>query len=220
MICENILPICSISEILGAANDIVSAFAAFAVIVVAIYGGGKIRIWDARAKKDRKRVHAERIIVATYNARSALSHIRNSRSVDGQEHDIARKDLKKIFKDEDEVEFNYYQVNGMVCINRWNNRFDSYNELYECMPFAKAFFGNELHDALMLIAGKFNRVRSAADSLAAHRISNKRAEELLERIFENNHGEDDVIYIEVNEQVDKIESILFPVIRLDEDDKK
>lgn len=208
------------SEILSATSDIISAFAAIAVIAAAFYGGKKIKIWEERSKKGRRLIHAERIIVAAYQARSSLLHIRSSISLDGQEHDIARKDLKEIFKDKGKVEFSHYQVNGMVCINRWNDRFDSYNELYECMPFAKAFFGNDLYGALMSIARKFNRVRRAADSLAAHRIDDKRAKDLYEIVFDKASSEDDIVENEINEQVDIIEGILFPVIRPDEDSDK
>lgn len=209
-----------ILEILGATNDILSAFAAIAVIAAAIYGGNRIMIWDARAKKERRRVHAERIIVAVYNARSALGRIRSSISVGGNEGSAAEENLKEIFKNENKTEFSYYQINGMICVNRWKFEFDFYNELHECLPFAKAFFGNNMHDAIMSIVVKFNRVRGAADSLAVHRIDDGRSENLLEVIFENYRGEDDKIYVEVNKQVDIIENILFPVIRLEEDDRK
>lgn len=199
-------------------NNGLASLSAAAIVTATYVGWKKVSNWEKRKKQERAIIHAERIIVAAENAKNALKRIRLEIRY---EHEVnsASDELKKRYSKGEVRRSQGDQIAGMVCINRWNDQIRYYEEIHECMPFASAFFGEELYNALERIVITFNKVLTAAGSLIEETNDIERSQKLRAIIINNDRGEGDRISSDIDNQISAIQSILFPFVRLDDIDK-
>ena len=218
MSCHTLFSCYSLPEFLDMLNNGFAVFSAVAIVVATIIGWKKVSNWEKRKKQERAIIHAERIIVAAENAKNALKHIRSEIKY---EHEVnsASDELKKRYLNDEAKGSQGDQIAGMICINRWNDQIRFYEEIHECMPFAKAFFNDELHSALREIVINFNKVIKAAGSLIEYRNDREGSQRLRRIIINGNRREGDEISKDIDNQISVIQNILFPFVRLDDIDK-
>lgn len=214
MSCPTLFSCFSLPELLKSVNDGASALAAIFVIVGMLAGRKAVRVWEERKKIERKMNHAERIMIAVYNARSALTRIRNPFS-NAYEQNIAIQNLKEVFGKEDNKDFGAGQISGMTCINRWDSEKEFYDEIYDCIPIARAFFERDLYFALNDIVKLFNNVRFAAGSLVEQINDDAYYQDLRERIYGISFKDEANTDKGIDEQIAIVESILLPILRID-----
>lgn len=128
---------------------------AMAVIVAAVIGGRTFESWRRQEVAGRKLAQAERILEATYKARRALSYVR-SPMMFGHELNTARDVLKENSDWNDQLEARQQRiVHAQAYYNRLNNTRDEQKALDECLPMARALFGEELEKAIESLRHQF-----------------------------------------------------------------
>lgn len=218
MSCQTLFSCYSLPDVLAMLNNGFAVLSAAAIVVATIIGWKKVSNWEKRKKQERAIIHAERIIVAAENAKIALRRIRLDIKY---EHEVnsASDELKKRYLKGEAKGSQGDQIAGMICINRWHDQIRFYDEVHECMPFAKMFFGDKLYNELKEIIINFNRVLEAAWSLIERDNDRDGSQRLRKIIINSNRREGDKISKDTDGQISAIQNILFPFVRLDGIDK-
>jgi len=115
---------------------------AAAVFYAAHKGAASFEEWLRQRQTERKIAAAERIMTFIYKARRAFQSIRNPGSL-GYENDAAEAKLKDTVKDFAELDGGKRSrmITAQVVYDRLNAAKDIWAELFECLPIARAFFG-------------------------------------------------------------------------------
>lgn len=133
--------------------------AAVAVIVTAWKAKNALDDWKAQKLSERKIQQAERILEAAYKARDALDYVRRPKLSEFEEEAAHAQLLKRPLASrigEGSVQ------RGLVSqarINRLDSVQQQQDELLHCRPMAKAFFGNDLYNAVTLLHSQFANIR-------------------------------------------------------------
>ena len=218
MSCPTLFSCYSLPEFLGMLNNGFAVLSAVAIVCATFIGWKKVSNWEKRKKQERAIAHAERIVIAADNAKYALRRIRSEIRY-GHEVNSASDELKKRYSKGEARGSQGDQIAGMICITRWSDQIRFYDEIHECMPFARAFFGEDLYTALEKIIINFNRVLNTAGSLIEQYSEGDGSRRLRSIIINSDHGEGDKISKDIDSQIAVIQNILFPYIRLDDTDK-
>lgn len=137
---------------------------AIAVIVAAVIGGTSFKSWRRQQVTGRKLAQAERILEATYKARRALSYVR-SPMMWGNELKVAEDALKDNEDWQMQAEAKQKRIiTTQAYFNRLNNTRDEQNALDQCLPMARALFGEELEKAIESLRHQFWIVQVDAES--------------------------------------------------------
>mgnify|MGYP001232343643 CR=1 FL=1 len=139
---------------------------AAAVLVAAVLAKNTVDSWKRQKIAERKFEHAERTLVASYNAREALAHIR-SPMIHGHELHSARQQLETEagWAGFDKAKQDRLET-AQAMINRMQDTQAAFAELADCTPFAKALFGDELDKALRQLHRQRWIVRTYVDAYA------------------------------------------------------
>ncbi len=136
----------------AATGNWMQAWAGFAgagaVLWVGLKGADTYRLWLLQKQTERRIAVAERILTLTYRLKRAFTAIRSPASF-GHEHAAA----EGILKDQDS-----YAVMGsdqkkraqlsQIILTRIRSYKDDWDELFACLPLARAFFGQPIEEAL------------------------------------------------------------------------
>jgi hypothetical protein len=190
---------------------------ALTVLVAALIGANTLARWRQQKLAERRIEQAERILTATYKVRRRLSYVRNS-AIWGDETAAAEQQLKesgqwdKADSDNERRKLTTAQVyhSRIVAGN------DDRQALDECLPMARALFGEDLEKAM----DKLNRVFWSVDVMvgANHRDRGNVDQDFRRKIdstiwegypSEEENETDQII----KEQVRIIEDICVPVLR-------
>jgi hypothetical protein len=137
---------------------------AVAVIVAAVIGGTTFKSWRRQQVAERKLFQAERILEATYKARRALSGVRHA-FMWGHEREAAEESLKADPRWNQHVEAKQKRmVTAQAYFNRLNRSREEQDALDQCLPMARALFGEELEKAIEKLNHQFWIVRVDVES--------------------------------------------------------
>jgi hypothetical protein len=135
-----------------------------AVVWAAIKGANTFDAWRRQKLAERKQDQAERILTATYRARRALAYVRGV-MMWGHELHAAEEQMKE--KDGWAAQTEARQKRLMTAqafYNRINRTKDEREALDECLPMARALFGEELEQAIEKLNHQFWIVQVDVDS--------------------------------------------------------
>lgn len=136
---------------------------AFAVIAAGYFGATSFEKWRKQKIEERKFEHAERIAIASYNARRELSYIRQpfvpEHELQTAEHRLGIS--KQGLPSDRSLRQRFITIE--VYASRLENARDVLFDLQACIPIARAIFGPDLETALEQLGTQFNVIRSYLD---------------------------------------------------------
>ena len=193
---------------------------AITVLVAAIIGANTFSKWRKQKLAERRIEQAERILTATYKVRRRLSFVR-SPAMWANEIDSAEARLKengawdsavgKLEQKKLTTAQAYYSRIGAAKADR--------EALDECLPMARALFGETLEQALEKLNRQFWTVQVFVDANLRDRGNGDQAfrSKIDGAIWEGYPStEENEVDQEIKEQVHIIESVCVPVLRLEE----
>jgi len=196
---------------------------ALAVIGAAWFGASTFKRWRQQKLSERRIEQAERILTATYKVRRQLSYVR-SPAMWGNELAAAEEKLKENGQWEQAVGEN--EQRKLTTTQAYYTRIfaakDDRQALDECLPMARALFGEELEQAMDKLNRVFWSVQVMVD--ANHRdkqhADNDFREKIESAIWEGYPSpEENELDQTIKEQVKAIEDICVPVLRLEKPGK-
>lgn len=136
---------------------------AFAVIAASLIGANSFAKWRRQKIAERQFEHAERILIASYNAKRQLRYVRqpllSNHELYAAEQRLASEGLTLPADDTARKRH--------IAVEVYNHRLlaarDDLLDLYACIPIARAIFGNKLEEALETLGTQFNRIRTYLD---------------------------------------------------------
>lgn len=187
-----------------------------AVIWGARYGANA---WREQKRAERRLEMAERILTATYKARTALAYIRN-RMVLGSELAAAEEILKAEAAFAGETKNRRDRLIGAQAhYTRINRTASERAALDDCLPLARAMFCDELEKAVEALRQQFWLVQVAVNAYAEDEHGTD--EEFTKNIrrsmsdVEPRAGEKNEVSDAIAESVATIERICIPALKLD-----
>ena len=175
--------------------------------------------WKEQKRSERKMGMAERILSATYNARTALRYIRGF-IIRQSEMEIAAQYAKdNNLLANDSAKQNQRLIQAIAYENRLKSAQTEEAELRECLPMARALFGEHLEASIQKILEQFMILRRDLADYArdCEELDQKFSKELGRSMFEtpSNRGTQNEMSEAIAEAVKAIESICLPALRLD-----
>jgi hypothetical protein len=200
----------------GVLSGVGTVIGALAVIGAAWLASNTFETWRRQTLSQRRIEQAERILNAAYKARRALAYVR-SPLMEVHELDAAEKHLEK----QDSwagVDANRRKklVSAQGYYNRLNAFLDERRAVDECLPMARAFFGEQVEQALELLNRQFRMVQIAIDANIWEENDREFARSIREDLTSSS-GSDrpNKMNVLIEEQVKLIEDKLVPVLRLE-----
>ena len=190
-----------------------------AVGIAAWVGASTFKRWRQQKLAERRIEQAERILTATYKVRRHLSYVRNP-AMWANELDAAEKRLKETGewdKADDEQERKRLTT-AQAYYLRIGAAKDDRQALDECLPMARALFGEKLEQGLEKLNRQFWSVQVMVDANLRDRgIADQKFREKIDAaIFEGYPSEEEnEIDKTIKEQVNIIEDACVPVLRLE-----
>jgi hypothetical protein len=188
-------------------------------LAAAIIGANTFARWRVQKLAERRIEQAERILTATYKVRRRLSFVR-SPAMWGDELSAAEEKLKesgewdKLYDENDRRKLSTAQAYYM----RINAAKDDRQALDECLPMARALFGEQLEQAM----DKLNRVFWSVQVMvgANYRdrgnVDQSFRQKIDSTIWEGYPSdEENEVDQTIREQVGIIEGVCVPVLRLE-----
>ena len=182
-------------------------------LVIAAWVGNRVAT-DVRRDRhaEREMGHAESILTTAYRLKDIIAAIRSPMSTGGElsesESALAENDALK-FGDEN-AKRRLIQAN--VFYLRANRHKDAFQAAYDLLPVAKAFFGDEVQDALFQFIKARHEVLVAADMYGRGPYQDADFNHKLERTFWTDFP-DDEIKPRLEASVETLERVLIPIIR-------
>ncbi len=135
---------------------------------IAVYAAAKFGFdtWRIQKLAERNRDQAEMILHAAYNARRALRYVRSPWMGGGER--VAAED--KLTADHPDWKVNTIEEkqSRLVMAQAYYMRIEGYrnerSNLEDCLPMARAMFGEELEDAVDKLLHQFHIVQTYADA--------------------------------------------------------
>lgn len=193
---------------------------AVAVLIVAILGSDALTNFRAQKMAERQMEHAEEILATSYRLKSALDQIRSPFS-SSTELEKSKADLEKgdvlngmpAARAEKFVQANVYYI-------RSNNFSEEFSKAYDLLPYAAAYFGQEVKNSLEMLIQNRHRIRVFADAYARDRGSDNVLDKQVSAALWKGYAidtEDDQITKTTDAAVENLEGVLIPIIRLPSD---
>lgn len=206
----------SLAEIGAVLQGIGALAQAFAIGFAAWMASNSFNGWRKQKLSERRIEQAERILTAAYKARRALGYVR-SPLMEAYELSAAEAHLEK----QDfwsTVDNNRRQriVSAQGYYNRLNSVLDERRAVGECLPMARALFGEQVEKALELLDRQFHLVRIAVESNSLDGNDREFSRSLREDISSSSSSDrPNKMNLLIEEQVKQIEDALLPVLRLE-----
>lgn len=176
------------TEILEHAAGIISALAAVFIAWVAWNGKNSLKASADQYRFKREMDHAERILIATYNAKKALLGIKSCFEIMANLSHQFPETSSKVISD-DPIDPKGTTIDGRVLIEKVNSEEIHNNELIECIPIALSISEKDVHDSLQELSEYFQGVMFAARYLTRYEQGEKGTEQ-IRSIFNKLFGED------------------------------
>jgi hypothetical protein len=191
---------------------------------VAVFAAAKLGLsaWRHQKLAERNRDQAEVILQAAYNARRALGYLR-SPLMSGSELAAAEKELntdQPTWRDSIVEEKQKRLITAQAYYMRANRLLDERTKLADCLPMARALFGEELEKAIETLHQQFRIVLIYADEYVDDFNGTNRdfSMEIRRALFASN-GRTAGNHNEVSDAVEKsikvIEKWCLPPLRLE-----
>lgn len=206
-----------------ATGAMLQGFGAFGGILAVVWAANKgastFEGWKRQKIDERKQEQAERILTATYKCRRALEYVRG---IMMWEHELraAEQQLKEHESWQLQEEARHKRlVTAQLFYNRLNQTKAESEELNQCLPMARALFGEELENALETLNRQFRIVQVDVESYVDDHDGTDR--EFTAKIsrgmsaLSGRSGEVNEVTQATNESVAAIERICIPVLRLE-----
>ena len=141
-----------------------TTFGGIAVLIAANRGVTTFAAWKKERLAERHIVHAEHILSAAYKAQHALNIILASdRSKDeSRALEQTNKGRDRIHRDEPKEEI----VTQRMYLLRLDDVAPILDDLFNVMPFAKAFWGEELEMELRRLRIEFDKLKAAVEDVS------------------------------------------------------
>ena len=191
----------------------------WAVVWAANKGASTFEGWKRQKIDERKQEQAERILTATYKCRRALEYVRRG-VILAHELNAAEEQMKA--KEGWELQADARQkrlIMAQAFYNRLNQTTAERQELDQCLPMAKALFGEELEKALEALNLQFWIVQVDVESYEDDHDGTDR--EFTAKIrrgmsaLSGRSGEVNEVTEAMKASVATIERICLPVLRLE-----
>ena len=207
-----------------------SILGAIAIIIAAVLGSRTFEAWRKQNLSERKVVQAERILTATYRARGSLARIRHH-FMSSREIDQAR--AKLIEQGKVSAQIDDHLLDTQARYNRILAEVEVPYELDQCLPMARAMFGDEVEKAIEAMKHHFWSVHVAVgfyhqDQKSAVQDPSRPFAQKMERIlWSDRRGfiEDEEVAdggtplnemdVEIAKNVALIEAVCLPALRLE-----
>jgi hypothetical protein len=187
---------------------------ALAVIGAAIFASNTFDGWRRQKLSERHIEQAERILTAAYKARRALGYVRSPMILAHELH-TAEEQLEK---QDDSAASSKKQklIIRQAYYNRLTAVLDERRAVEECLPMARALFGEQVEKALELLNRQFHMVSIAVDSNSDD-VNDRDFARKIREDLSSSSGSDrpNKMNVLIEEQVKLIEDALFPVLRLE-----
>lgn len=203
----------ALGAVLSGAGTIIGALA---VIGAAWFASNTFDGWRRQKLSERRIEQAERILTAAYKARRALGYVR-SPLMEAHELNAAEAHLEKQeFWTEVDANRKPRLTSAQGRYNRLNAVLDERRAVEECLPMARALFGEQVERALELLNRQFRMVQIAVDANSEEGSDREFSRSLREDI-NSSSGTDrpNRMNVLIEEQVKLIEGALVPVLRLE-----
>ena len=190
----------------------VDSIASIVAAAAVIYAAWK---WRDEKRFGWKFDHAARIMTSAYRVQETVKEIRKP-FIANHEINKAKNDLKSAGFTSYEVDTYNGAVNARAFLNRLNTEEvqDLQKEIFDCIPFARVIFGDELNRNLYQLCSVFSVLDSTAKSIIRHDDGIMDVDTIsVPLLYPNRRGDDDPINGEVNECVEKIKKDCLPIIR-------
>lgn len=207
----------------AATGAMLQAFGTFggiwAVVWAANKGASTFEGWKRQKIDERKQEQAERILTATYKCRRALEYVRGIMMWE-HERRAAEQQLKEHESWQLQEEARQKRlVTAQLFYNRLNQTKAESEELDQCLPMARALFGEELENALETLNRQFRIVQVDVDSYVDdHDGTDSEFSAKIRRgmyALSERGGKVNEVTQATNESVAAIERICIPVLRLE-----
>lgn len=217
------MPFCSLSIDWAATGAMLQGLGTIggvgAVIWAAHKGSSTFDSWRRQKLAERKQEQAERILTATYKGRRALEYVRG-RILWGHETHAAEKQMQEA---DGWAAQTKARQGRLVTAQAYHNRINAVkaerDELDQCLPMARALFGEELEFALETLNRQFRVVQLNIDSFVDDENgTNKDFTKQIRRAMsavEPRDGEVNEVTQAMEASVEVIERICLPVLRLE-----
>lgn len=150
----------SIGTVLTGVGTLAGAFAIFAA---AWMGTNTFEAWRRQKLSERRIEQAERILTATYKVRRGLSFVRNP-MLWGHELQAAEDYLKEKGQLSGSKREDDRLTTAQLYFTRMNGELDNRRALDECLPMARALFGEQVEKAMDELNRHFNYVNAAVQA--------------------------------------------------------
>jgi hypothetical protein len=198
--------------VLSGAGTVIGALA---VIGAAWFGSRTFESWRRQTLSQRRIEQAERILTATYKVRRSLSFVRNPMQWAYELH-AAEEDLKEkgqlVGSEDDKKKLTI----AHLYYTRLNGELDNRRAIDECLPMARALFGENVEKALDTLNRQFHVISIAVDANSWDGNDREFARTIREDLSSST-GTDRPNKMNdlIEEQVRLIERACVPVLRLE-----
>jgi len=187
---------------------------ALAVICAARYASDTFDGWRQQKLSERNMGQAERILTAAYKARRALNYVR-SPWMYPHEKTKAEELLEK-----QHGWTTSSKKQNLITVQAYYNRLDAVHEerqaVEECLPMARALFGEQVEKALDTLYQQFQLVRNAAEMSDIDEDDKELARKVREDLSTaSGNDRPNKMNVLIEEQVNLIENQLSPILRLE-----
>ena len=195
-----------------------SMIQAFVLLTVAIIGRNTFQKWREQKISERKIEQSERILTASYKVRRSLSDVR-APFISAHELNIAEKNLLDSGEINDSIDLSMRKkyINIQFYYNRINACKQDFVDLYDCIPFARALFGEELEKSIETLNHQVQVVKVAADSTLQFDWTND--SDFIKSTYRElcrgyTGGKINEVDAEIENQIQNIEKVCIPNLRI------
>lgn len=191
---------------------------------VAVYAAARLGLsaWKHQKLAERNRDQAEVILHAAYNARRALVYLR-SPWMSGSEQAAAEEKLNTDdpnWRDNIVEEKQKRIITAQAYYMRAIRLFDERSKLEDCLPMARALFGEELENAIETLHHQFHIVLTYADAYVDDYNGTDRdfTVKIRRALFASNKraaGDENEVSDAIDSSIAVIEATCLPYLRLD-----
>jgi hypothetical protein len=203
----------ALGDVLSGVGTVIGALA---VIGAAYLGSRTFEGWRRQTLSQRRIEQAERILTATYKVRRALAQVRNPMMWAHELHAAEAHLEKQDFWATVASDKRRKMITAQGYYNRLNSVLDERRAVDECLPMARALFGEDVETALDTLNRQFHMVSVAVDSNSWDG-NDREFQRAISEDLSSSSGTDrpNKMNVLIEEQVKLIEAACVPALRLE-----
>jgi hypothetical protein len=188
-----------------------------AVVYAAHRGAATVQDWLAQRSAERQVLAAERVLTLAHRLRRDFDRIRDPFQLAGEqsEAEVLLKQTESDFRSHNE-NHQRRRVASQVVLTRLLKRGDIWEELFACLPLARAYFGEGVENALFEFWKARHRILHAAMMLAEEGLTTSDRREYEGDIwsrFNEARGKRDPVTETIEGSSKALEEALLPILR-------